>query len=237
MRARRPLAVLAAALALVAVPAAPAFAQGDTGAVAINTKDGFDLFRLAFQVRRATGDVVDNTNAAVAYASCTDCQTVALSIQVVLISGYDSSTVAPENLAIAINESCTLCETLASAYQFVLTAEGNLRFTAEGSQELARIRLALRELARGDLSVEEIQAKLDALMDDLARVLATQLVPAGESGTGGASPAPTAVPSSSEPTGAPTSAAATEEPSATPTETATPTATETTAEPTATASP
>jgi putative peptide zinc metalloprotease protein len=147
MRARRALAVATAAVALVALPAAPASAQGDTGAVAINTKDGFDLFKLAFQVRRATGDVVDNTNAAVAYASCTDCQTVALSIQVVLISGYDSSTVAPENYAIAVNESCTLCETLASAYQFVLTAEGNLHFTAEGSQQLASIRLALRELA------------------------------------------------------------------------------------------
>jgi len=205
-----------AALALVGV-ATPAYAGGDTTAIAINTKDGFDLFRLAFQVKRATGDVVDNGNAAVAYASCTDCQTIALSIQVVLISGYDSSTVSPENLAIAINESCTLCDTLASAYQFVLTAEGNLHFTAEGNQALAEIRRALLALRDSGLSGPEIQDKVDALMQQLAEVLATQLVPAGESGT---TASPTAVPS---PSGSPSESAA-EVPTAEPTDSTSPTA-------------
>lgn len=211
----------AAALSLVCA-ASPAYAQGDTTAIAINTKDGFELFRLAFQIRRATQDVVDTSNAAVAYASCTDCQTVALAIQVVLISGYDSSTVAPENLAIAINENCDLCDTLASAYQFVLTAEGVLRFTDEGSRRLAEIRQALLALRDSDLSGAEIQAKVDVLMDDLADVLATELVPAGESGTGGASgtPSPSTVPPATEsPTGTPTgSAEATVSPSESPNE-------------------
>jgi putative peptide zinc metalloprotease protein len=209
--------VTAVAAGALLLPAAPAYAQGDTTAVAINTKDGFDLFRLAFQVRRTTADVVDTGNAAVAYASCTDCQTVALAIQVLLISGYDSSTVAPENLAIAINESCVACETLASAYQFVLTAEGMLHFTADGSRALAELRQALLGLKGSDLPVEEIQAKLDALMDDLAAVLATELVPAGESGTGGASP--TAAPSASASPSAPadgTTAAPPETPTAEP---------------------
>ena len=216
MRLRAGAVVLTAAALLT--PAAPAYAQGDTTAVAINTKDGFDLFKLAFQVRRATGDVIDTGNGAVAYASCTDCQTVALAIQVLLISGYDSSVVAPENVAIAINVDCVACETLASAYQFVLTAEGNVHFTAEGSRRLAEIRQALLALKQSDLSIEEIQARLDALMDELYRVLSTELVAAGQSGTGGASP--TAVPSSAppaasaEPTSAPTSdAPASEQPS------------------------
>jgi len=204
---------------LCAVPlAAPAYA-GDTTAVAINTKDGFDVFKLAFQIRRATGDVVDNGNAAVAYASCTSCETVAIAIQVVLISGYDSSTVAPENLAIAINENCDLCQTLASAYQFVLTAEGNLHFTAEGNQRLADIRQALLDLKKSDLPITDIQAKLDALMDELADVLSTELVPAGESGgqeTGSPSPSESVSPSPSD------TASPTESP--TPSETASPSA-------------
>jgi len=195
------------ALALLA-PAAPAAAQGDTTAIAINTKDGFDLFRLAFQIRRATQDVVDTSNAAVAYASCTDCQTVALAIQVVLISGYDSSVVAPENLAIAINEECSLCDTLASAYQFVLTAEGSLRFTAEGSQRLAEIRQALLALRDSGLTAAEIQAQVDALMDDLAEVLATELVPVGPT-----EPPPSASPSQPAP---PEGTPAPESPSGTP---------------------
>jgi putative peptide zinc metalloprotease protein len=188
-----------AAAFLCAVPlAAPAYA-GDTTAVAINTKDGFDVFKLAFQIRRATGDVVDNGNAAVAYASCTSCQTVAIAIQVVLISG-DASTVAPENLALAYNEDCSLCQTLASAYQFVLTAEGNVHFTAEGNQRLADIRKALLDLKKSDLTIDEIQTKLDALMDELADVLTNDLVPAGQSGSGGSSPSPSVspTPSSSE---------------------------------------
>jgi putative peptide zinc metalloprotease protein len=226
MNARRVATAAVLALVGVALPAAPAFAGGDTTAVAINTKDGFDIFKLAFQVRRATGDVVDNGNAAVAYASCTDCQTIALAIQVVLISGYDSSTVSPENLAIAINESCTLCDTLASAYQFVLTADGNLHFTAEGSHRLAEIRRALLALRKSGLTAVEIQAKVDALMDELADVLSTELVSAGKSGTGGASPS--AVPSSVPPTVAPTTAAPvseppSESPSATPSESTSPT--------------
>lgn len=223
---------LAAAVALgLVLPAGPAVAQGDTTAIAINTKDGFEVFRLAFQIRRATQDVVNTGNAAVAYASCTDCQTIALAIQVVLISGYDSSVVAPENLAIAINESCVLCDTLASAYQFVLTAEGNLRFTAEGNQALAEIRRALLALRDSGLTGAEIQAKLDAIMEDLAEVLSTQLVPAGESGT---APSPTAAPSSAAPPvpESPVSESPSPSPSVEPTQTQEPTA-----EPSATVTP
>ncbi len=237
---RRLAAVVALGLVGALAPAAPAAAQGgDTAAVAINTKDGFDLFRLAFQVRRATTDTVDTSNGAVAYASCTDCQTIALAIQVVLVSGYDSSTVSPENIAIAINESCVLCDTLASAYQFVLTAEGALRFTAEGNQRLAEIRRALLELRNSGLTGPEIQAKVDALMDDLAQVLSTELVPAGEGGTqpqGSPTAAPPSSPAAEEPpassappvsespspTAEPTYTTQTEEPTATPSETVAP---------------
>lgn len=232
----RRLAVVAAALLAMLVPAVPASAQGDTTAIAINTKDGFDVFRLAFQVRRATQDVVDTGNGAVAYASCTDCQTVAIAIQVVLVSGYDSSVVAPENLAIAINESCVLCDTLASAYQFVLTAEGNLHFTAEGNRRLAEIRQALLDLKKADLTGAEIQAKLDLIMEDLADILTNELVPAGESGTGGTPPpsaSPSAVPTSEAPASeAPVSETPTAEPSASESPTAEPSA-----EPSATPSP
>ena len=215
---------LATALAL-AFPTA-SHAQGDTTAIAVNTKDGFEVFRLAFQIRRATQDVVDTGNAAVAYASCTDCQTVALAIQVVLISGFDSSVVAPENLAIAINESCSLCDTLASAYQFVLTTESNVHFTADGNRRLAEIRRALLALRDSGLTGAEIQAKVDALMDDLATVLENELVVAGPTASSSPSPSPTATPST-EPTSSSESPSATPtaEPSETPTSTPTPTAT------------
>jgi putative peptide zinc metalloprotease protein len=177
MNPRRLAAAALLALAAVVATALPSYADGgDTVAVAVNTKDGFDIFKLAFQVRRATGDVIDNSNAAVAYASCTDCQTIALAIQVVLVSGTDASTVSPENLAVAINEDCTLCDTLASAYQFVITVDGRLGLTGEGRRRLAEIRVALLGLRDSGLTAAEIQVKVDALMDELADVLSTELV-------------------------------------------------------------
>jgi putative peptide zinc metalloprotease protein len=175
-------AALVAALGLAAVRPDAALAEGgDTAAVAVNTKDGSSIFKLAFAIKRVAGDVVDNSNAAVAFASCSNCQTVAISIQVVLVTG-DPSVVSPENLALALNENCTSCETLASAYQFAFSTDGNVHFTPEGSKAIADIRHQLRELGKSDLTIAEIQARVQELMQQLAVVLSTELVAAGKSG-------------------------------------------------------
>ena len=174
---RRILAVLLVAGALTAGPAAgTATASGqDQAAVAVNTKDGSSVFRLAFSVRRVMGDVVDQENVALAYASCESCQTVAISIQVLLVAG-DPDVVNPTNLAIAINDMCTLCETLASAYQFVIGGDARLTLTPQGRRQVQEIGRGLRELGRQDLSIGEVQARVDALADDLREVLAEELV-------------------------------------------------------------
>jgi putative peptide zinc metalloprotease protein len=179
-RTTRRIAALAAAVslaaALIGVTPAASQAQGDTSAVAINTKDGSSIFRLAFSIRRVTGEVVDQTNAAAAVASCEECRTIAVSIQIVLVMG-DPTVISPTNLALALNIECTLCETLASAYQFVFGTGEMLRFTSEGLRQLHDIREQIRDLLASDLPIAEIQARLDALMEQLAAVLATQLVP------------------------------------------------------------
>jgi putative peptide zinc metalloprotease protein len=143
------------------------------------------------------GDVVDPTNAAVAYASCTDCQTIAVAIQVVFIMD-DASTITPENVAIAINELCTLCETMASAYQFVITTGGPVRFTDEGQRRLREVLAAFHDLEKRaeDMTLEEIDAEIQALVDEIAAILATELVPAGDSSTAEETPSPAASPSS-----------------------------------------
>ena len=170
--------LLAAGVALAAPGAVRA---QDNAAVAINTKDGGTVFRFAFNIARVGSDVVDNTNAAVAYASCTDCTTVAIAIQVVLVTG-DPSVVSPENYAIAINQQCTLCETLASAYQFVFGTGGPVHFTAEGNQELAQIRREFQQLRKDadSLTAAQIQARVAALVDRLRVVLQNELVAAGD---------------------------------------------------------
>jgi putative peptide zinc metalloprotease protein len=176
-------------LAFAGARPSPAYAQDNT-AVAINLHDGAEIFRLAFKIARVNQDVVDHTNAAVAFASCAECDTVAIAIQAVLIFS-DPSVVAPTNLALAYNLECTGCETLASAYQWVFTTGGPVHFTADGNRRIAEIRRRLLELLRSDLTIAEIQAELDILMEEFESILATELVPAGQ--------APT-VPAGGEPT-------------------------------------
>lgn len=180
---RKLLALLfAALLGLGAVPA-PATAQGDTTAVAVNTRDGADVFRLAFSIRRVMSETVDTANAAAAVASCTDCQTVAIAFQVLLVFS-DPEVVTPENLALAMNVECTLCDTLASAYQLVLTTDGVVRLTAEGNRRVQEIRLALLRLRASGLSGPELQVEIDKLYDQLSEVIRTELVPVGAADRG-----------------------------------------------------
>ena len=153
----------------------------DNLALAINTQDGSSLFRFAFEIRRVAGEVVDNQNVAVAYSSCTGCRTLAIAIQIVIVTG-SPSIVTPVNAAVAVNENCTLCETFASAYQFVIGGSGPLRLTGEGQSRIRAIANEVRRLGESDLPIEEIQARLDELMAELKHVLQTELVPAGERG-------------------------------------------------------
>jgi putative peptide zinc metalloprotease protein len=179
---RHRLALLVALLAGAACavgPAGLALGQdrpGDTSATAINTKDGSSVFKLAFEIRRVTGDVVDNQNTALAYSSCKECQTVAISIQVLLVAG-SPSTFTPQNVAVAINENCSTCKTMALAYQFAVGMTTEMRFTRRGIYELVKIRRDLDELQRSNLSIEEIKARADEIVARLKDVLANELVP------------------------------------------------------------
>jgi putative peptide zinc metalloprotease protein len=153
-------------------------AGGDTTVVAVNTKDGKFLYRVRLDLRRRNGDTVDTSNAAVAVASCDACETVAVSIQVLLVFS-EPTTVTPENLALAMNVDCSFCQTLASAYQFLLETDGPVHLTANGNREVAHVRRELESIRTEGLSIWEIQARVDALANELAAVLATELVAAG----------------------------------------------------------
>jgi putative peptide zinc metalloprotease protein len=217
VRLRRVLVTLLVLLA-GAWSAPAAVASDDTAAVAVNTKDGSSVFRLAFSIKKVAGDIVDNSNAAVAFASCDSCRTVALSIQVVLVTG-NPDTVTPENVALAFNVDCTSCETLASAYQWVLgTDEENVRFSPEGRLAINEIRKGLRELGLSDLPIDELQARVHQLMIRLGEVLRTELEPVGkppESPGQGTEPTTTTTPTESTPP----ATTETEPPSTTATET------------------
>jgi putative peptide zinc metalloprotease protein len=173
-------------LALIAVLAfvglglgLPASARADdNAAIAINTKDGASIFKFAFKIRKIGGDVVDETNAAVAYSSCTSCQTVAIAIEIVLVTG-NPSVVTPTNVAIAINDQCTLCVSVADAYQWVVSVSSDFRFSHDAMQEIKRIVKAIHDLGKSELSAAEIQARLEELVKQLAKVIADDIKAGG----------------------------------------------------------
>lgn len=181
---RRTILALAALLAAGALLPAAASAQngGDSNAAAVeNRSAGSSVLDLAFSVRRVAGDTVDQTNQATAYASCETCQSVAIAIQVVIVTSEKPSIVNPTNVAAAVGENCTTCATFAGAYQLVVGNGGPVRLTAEGRRELQRVRQALVELRRrfeaGNLSVADVKAAVTSLTADLKETLRTELVP------------------------------------------------------------
>ena len=203
---------------------------GDNTVVAVNTKDGSSEFKVSFKMVRTSSDVVDESNIAVAFASCEACETVAIAFQVVLVNGTPS-VVIPENYAIALNFECTSCETLASAYQFVLGTDGNVHFSPEGNRALAQIRQAIRDVARSEeLTFDEMQVELDALAADLRTVLTEEMVASGPpdvdvqevEGPASSEPTPAPTPSSSPTSGDPSPAPTSDSTSPSPAETITP---------------
>ena len=215
--------ILGGVVVCVALAAAPAAAQDDApggddnAAVAVNTQDGGSVFRLAFSVRQVSNGVVDQTNAAYALASCTDCQTVALAFQVVLVRG-GAEVVVPENTAVAYNEQCVECLTYASATQIVLGVDGPVRFTSDGRQRLADLYRSLQDLEEqvATMSASELHGAVTAAKEELIAILSEELVPAGASGSAPNSSSTTSTSSPST-----TSTTATTEPDDTTTSTVT----------------
>jgi hypothetical protein len=174
--------MLVAATLAVAAPASAQSSGNDNTAVATNTKDDSFVFKFAFKVSKAAGDTVDPTNAAAAVSSCNSCETVAVAIQVVLVSG-DPSSFTPTNVAIAYNQDCYECATLADAFQFVFgTGSVPVHLTKEGKDQLKEIKRQFKELQKtgGSLPPAELQARVDELAQQVYQVYSTQLVPKGK---------------------------------------------------------
>jgi len=173
--------LLTALLALGFGLGQPALAQaggGDNSAVAVNQKDGSSLFKFAFAIHKAAQDVVDDKNSAVAYASCTTCQTVAIAIEIVLVTGQPN-VFTPQNVALAVNENCNFCDTFASAYQFVVQSGGPVHFTHDGHKQLEDIRKEIAKWGKDGLTPAQMRDQLPALIDQVQQILSTQIVSRG----------------------------------------------------------
>ncbi|MGH2756345.1 MAG: hypothetical protein ACRDI3_00990 [Actinomycetota bacterium] len=191
-------------LVFVAIPAT-AWAGPDNVAVAINERDGSSVFRLSFTVLRISGNEITPMNVALAVGRCSDCLTVAIALQVVVVLG-DAETIAPVNVAAAINENCLRCLTAAAAYQLVATSPESFKFTNETKEELRDLREAFEDLLESELPLDQLLAEADALASQVFTLVLSEIESGGrvtgnEKDTdidGGASPSPSGSPTPTE---------------------------------------
>jgi putative peptide zinc metalloprotease protein len=102
----------------------PPTSEGDNRAVVINTEDGSTVYDLAFAFVWVTdGEPIRHRNDAIAYANCTDCKSVAVAFQVILVIGQVDEIV-PVNVSEAGNFDCVACTTHALAVQLIATLRG-----------------------------------------------------------------------------------------------------------------
>jgi putative peptide zinc metalloprotease protein len=169
------------------VPLVPLPLEGrhDNEAVALNTTDGSTEYATSFTLVFVDGDVVDETNVADARASCTDCVTVAVAFQVVLVRGDDADTVIPENMAVALNVDCDNCRTYAIATQIVFTIPETL--SPEATAELTELwsQAVALEQRIGDIPLEALYDEISRLEAAFVAFLASEAVqgPPGTAGT------------------------------------------------------
>src|SRR5207247_1598714 len=87
-----------------------------------NREDGRFKARASIKMHRIPNDDVNPVNVAFAQATCTDCQTIAVAMQVVLYR-RGAHNVSPQNIAVAANVRCTRCGTIALVMQWVIPVD------------------------------------------------------------------------------------------------------------------
>lgn len=167
---RRP----AALVALVAVSVAPAVVVGlpagaqDTRAASDNVVvvKNHDTGQFRWKARSAIahdpGPSVTNQNVAYAYASCADCRTVAVAVQVVIVEG-PVNDFRPANAAVAVNDHCVRCQTFAYGHQVVLSADGHADLSPSTEQRIDDLDRQIDQVAGSSEAFGQMTSDLDQL--------------------------------------------------------------------------
>jgi putative peptide zinc metalloprotease protein len=158
-----------------------------------NHSDGDLRIRGRIRLAELHGSRAEPMNLAFAYASCTDCQTYAVALEIALVAP-GASTIAPQNRAHALNYECTRCVTVARALQYVFVVDDPSIVPDNVDRLMRDMEKEIRDIGhtRG-ISATEANARVDAVIDrfqDLASGLQDQVDETDQPTTPGA-PAPT----------------------------------------------
>jgi len=184
-RTKRPIVAVLTVLVAVGFSGPPAFAEtraGDNVVVVENYADSIFRARSHVDLEREPGPTVDNENVAIAHSECTDCRTVAVAVQAIIIEG-PVNDFRPGNAAAAVNTNCLRCQTFAYARQEVLQADGKVPLSDDAEAQYEAIQDQIRDVSRSDASFDDITVQLDSLVDELVAVLQAEVDRAGAHAT------------------------------------------------------
>jgi putative peptide zinc metalloprotease protein len=142
-----------------------------------NRVDNRLLMRGRVDLTHVDGLNASPVNSAQALASCTGCSTFAVAFQVAFIR-RDATTVAPENVAVALNVHCTGCTTSARAVQYVFQVDNPQMIPERDEALLQRIDQELQAIRQTPgITPQDANTRIDAVtteFQDLAPSLNDQ---------------------------------------------------------------
>ena len=130
------------------------------------------MARASIRLHRIEGDEVRPVNVAFAQASCSDCQTVAVAVQIAFYR-RGAPIVEPQNIALAANINCHRCVTAARAIQYVIPVDDPKQDVPDEVKSLVRdIDRELRFLASvrtlDQLTSDQAEARIQRVLDQYA---------------------------------------------------------------------
>jgi hypothetical protein len=186
--------VFAAILAL-AIAVVPASAGGGNNVVIVeNTTNGGTLVDTSTQVIPVPMDTVTSGNVAIAVnADCVGCHSTAVAVQILIVRGTPSYF-GPQNAAAAANGGCDSCGAYAYARQHWIQTSSNAHLSGAVRQQIAQLRQEISTAAASILPSDgatdpslsrshELDAKLDALSNQLIQVVTAGLEQSGDDTT------------------------------------------------------
>jgi hypothetical protein len=142
-----------------------------------NRVDGRLTTRSQVQLNRIPGPTAGPVNLASGESSCTDCQSLAVALQIDLIS-RTARSITPENAATAVNSGCMRCYTVARALQYVIQVDDPTQVPPEVTQLIQAMNRELTAIqADPTLSLDQAEARINAVLAqfvDLAQSLNDQ---------------------------------------------------------------
>lgn len=129
----------------------------------INQQDGEMKIDGKVQLNRIPESNAAPVDLASAYSSCANCQTLAVALQINLIS-KSATYIHPQNAAVAVNYQCTNCHTIAYAWQYNMTVDDPTAVPNDVNQLMAAWRAELANIKTQSVTLGEAISRMNSVI-------------------------------------------------------------------------